>query len=349
MPPMNASPVPPGAPSPGKSPEPSSEQAARPWLPMPTNTPFEMLARRFTISRRGLYWATTAALVMSVVLMVTGGVVRVTGSGLGCPEWPSCTEDSLTTTTAMGIHGVIEFGNRMLTWVLSAAVGWAIIASRLQKPHDLITTRLAWSQFWMVMLNAVIGGITVITGLNPYIVALHFIAATALLTSVTFTWHRVRSADRPKPAPVGDGSHRLGRAILVASAVLITLGTIVTGAGPHAGDSSEVHRIPIDWTLITWIHGLAAATTLVLAVLLLRSLDRAAHIARRRAWVFLGVLLAQGVIGVIQSLTSLPELVVVLHLTGAALVWIGAVRVALDTPRSLHDTTVAHVDHAAAV
>ncbi len=347
MPPMSQTPLDPGPPPGGAATARERDAArggavARPWLPMPPVTPFTLLAERFTVSRRGLYWATTAALLMSVVLMVTGGVVRVTGSGLGCPDWPTCDGDSITTTAEMGIHGVIEFGNRMLTWVLSAAVGWAIIAARLQKPQDVITTRLAWSQFWMVMLNAVIGGITVITGLNPYTVALHFLAATALLTTATFTWHRVRAADAPPPMGVGERSHRLGRGLLASAAVLVVLGTITTGAGPHAGDSSEVHRIPVDWALITWIHGLAAAATLVFAVLLMRSLAPEARTARFRTGAFLLVLALQGVIGIVQSLTHLPALVVVLHLLGAALVWIGAVRVALDTPRSDAEQTVAH-------
>src|SRR5699024_7806863 len=225
---------------------------------------------------------------------------------------------------------------------------WAIIAARLQRPHDIITTRLAWSQFWMVMLNAVIGGITVLTGLNPYTVALHFLAATALLTTTTFTWHRVRAADAPRPMGVGARPHMLARVLLGVSAVVVVLGTITTGAGPHAGDSSEVHRIPIDWAAITWVHGLAAAATLAVALLLWRSLTPDAATARLRVGVFLGVLGLQATIGIVQSLTHLPELVVVLHLLGAALVWIGAVRVVLDTPRSEEKPGVAHAEGAVA-
>lgn len=311
---------------------------------MPPVTPFTLLADRFSVGRRGLYWATGAALLMSFVLMVTGGIVRVTGSGLGCPDWPSCTDDSITTTAAMGMHGAIEFTNRMLTWVLCAAVGWSIIASRLHKPHDVVTTRLAWSQFWMVMLNAVIGGITVITGLNPYTVALHFVAATALLTAATVTWHRVRAADLPRPDPVGERSHRLGRVLLAASALVVVMGTIVTGTGPHAGDSNEVDRIPLNWTAVTWVHGVAAVVVLLVAIALYRSLPAAARTARFRVGAFFAVLAFQGAIGLFQSLTALPELVVVLHLLGAALVWAGAVRVALDTPRSESKPTVAHTE-----
>lgn len=296
------------------------------------STPFDWLAERYTVSRRGLRWATTAAMVMAVVLIIGGGVVRVTGSGLGCPEWPMCTDESLTTTAEMGIHGVIEFGNRMLTWVLSAAVGWAIIAARLQKPQDRTITRLAWSQFWMVVLNAVIGGVTVWTGLNPYIVAGHFIAATALLTTTVLTWHRVRVADLGQPQPVGPTSRVLGVAVLISTGLALAVGTLVTGSGPHSGDPDPVHRIPINWTAITWFHGLLVAIVLALAVALLFSLRKTDTTARLRTVVFLAVLALQGVIGIVQSLTDLPAVLVSLHLLGAALVWIGALRVFLDTP-----------------
>lgn len=296
------------------------------------STPFDWLAERYTVSRRGLRWATTAAMVMSVVLMVTGGVVRVTGSGLGCPEWPMCTDETIYTTSEMGIHGVIEFGNRMLTWALSAAVGWAIIAARLQKSQDRTITRLAWSQFWMVMLNAVIGGITVLTGLNPYIVAGHFLAATALLTTTVLTWNRVRVADYGPPAGVAPISRALGFGVLISTGLVIAVGTLVTGTGPHSGDLDPVHRIPISLAAITWFHGLLVVIVLALAVTLLATLRKTDVTARLRILVFLGVLALQGVIGIVQALTDLPWVLVVLHLFCAALLWIGALRVFLDTP-----------------
>lgn len=299
------------------------------------STPFDWLAERYTVSQRGLRWATTAAMVMSVVLMVTGGVVRVTGSGLGCPEWPMCTDESIA--PPLSYHGIIEFGNRMLTWVLSAAVGWAIVAARLQRSQNRTITRLAWSQFWMVMLNAVIGGVTVWTGLNPYIVAGHFLAATALLTTTVLTWHKVRVAELGMPAQVGPTSRVLAVAVLISSGLVLVVGTLVTGTGPHAGDDNPVHRIPIDWTAITWFHGLLAVIVLALAVALLISLRKTDTTARLRTLVFLGVLALQGGIGIVQSLTNLPALLVGLHLFGAALLWIGALRVFLDTPLEKDD------------
>lgn len=134
---------------------------------------------------------------MSVVIVVTGGAVRLTGSGLGCDTWPKCTGDSLIVTQEQGFHGAIEFGNRMLTYVLCAAVGWAITAARCAKPWRRSLTRLGWLQFAIVMGNAVLGGITVLTGLNPYSVAGHFMLATSLITVTTITWQRTREGDGP--------------------------------------------------------------------------------------------------------------------------------------------------------
>ncbi len=120
--------------------------------------PIAYIAARWTPSQRTVQRATLSALVMAVVIIVTGGAVRLTGSGLGCSTFPKCSPDSLVVTAEMGIHGKIEFYNRMLTWVLCAAVGWAIIAVRSAKPVRRQTARLAWAQFWLVMSNAVLGG-----------------------------------------------------------------------------------------------------------------------------------------------------------------------------------------------
>lgn len=157
--------------------------------------PFAYIADRWTPSPRIVRRAALAALVMSVAIVVTGGAVRLTGSGLGCDTWPKCTDDSLIATQAQGFHGAIEFGNRMLTYVLSAAVGWIILAARSAKPWRHSLTQLGWVQFVVVMANAVLGGITVMTGLNPYSVAGHFLLATALIAVTTVTWQRTGEGD----------------------------------------------------------------------------------------------------------------------------------------------------------
>ncbi|MBH0246674.1 COX15/CtaA family protein, partial [Streptomyces cavourensis] len=169
-------------------------------------TPISAIAKRWTPSTRIVKRAALSAVMMSVLIIVTGGAVRLTGSGLGCDTWPKCTDDSLFATPEQGLHGAIEFGNRMLTYVLSAAVGWAIVAVSSMKPRRRKLTRLAWSQFWIVLGNAVLGGITVWAGLNPWTVAGHFLLANALLAVTVITWVRIGEGDGPArpraPLPV---------------------------------------------------------------------------------------------------------------------------------------------------
>jgi cytochrome c oxidase assembly protein subunit 15 len=294
--------------------------------------PLAFIAARWTPTPRTVQRAALAALVMAVVIVVTGGAVRLTGSGLGCPTWPKCTDDSLTATREMGVHGVIEFGNRMLTYVLCAAVGWAIIAARSTKPYRRDLVRLGWAQFWIVMGNAVLGGIVVLVGLNPYTVAAHFLLSTALIAVATATWQRTREGDAAPRPLVGKAVQQLVWALVAVSALLIAVGTVVTGAGPHAGDSSEVERMPVDWDNVTELHAVLAWITVTLTFALwfvLKAVDAPKGPLDRTRELFL-VLLAQGLIGYVQYLTDLPEILVGAHMFGSCLVWIGVLRVLLS-------------------
>ncbi|MFE0474487.1 heme A synthase [Streptomyces sp. NPDC058947] len=294
--------------------------------------PLAFIAARWTPEPRTVRRATLSALVMSVLIVVTGGAVRLTGSGLGCPTWPKCTDDSLTSTAAMGVHGAIEFGNRMLTYVLCAAVGWAIIAARSQKPYRRGLVRLGWAQFWIVMSNAVLGGIVVLVGLNPYTVAAHFVATSALIAVATVMWQRVGEGDgEPRPL-VGKAVQQLVWFLVAASVLLILVGTVVTGAGPHAGDSSEVERMPVDWETVSKLHAVLAwiVVTLTFALwFVLKAVDAPGGPLRRTRELFL-ILLAQGAIGYVQYFTDLPEILVGLHMFGSAVMWIWVLRVVLS-------------------
>ncbi|MEU0334442.1 COX15/CtaA family protein [Streptomyces sp. NPDC006193] len=294
--------------------------------------PLAFIADRWTPDPRTVRRAALAALVMSVVIVVTGGAVRLTGSGLGCPTWPTCTDDSLTTTRAMGVHGVIEFGNRMLTYVLCAAVGWAIVAARAEKPWRRSLTRLGWAQFWVVMGNAVLGGIVVLVGLNPYTVAAHFLLSSALIAVATVMWQRAREGDgAPRPL-VGAAVQQLVWVLVLASVLLIAVGTVVTGAGPHAGDSSEVDRIPIDWETVAKLHAVLAwiVVTLTFALwFVLKAVD-APQAPRARTRELFVVLLCQGTLGYVQYFTHLPEALVAAHMLGSAVMWIWVLRVQLS-------------------
>ncbi|MFD3653808.1 COX15/CtaA family protein [Streptomyces sp. 24-1644] len=295
-------------------------------------TPLSYIAKRWTPSNEVVRRAALSAVVMSVFIIVTGGAVRLTGSGLGCDTWPKCTDDSLFATPEQGLHGAIEFGNRMLTYVLSAAVGWAIIAVRSAKPRRRTLTRLAWSQFWLVMGNAVLGGITVWAGLNPWTVAGHFLLANCLLAVAVITWVRTGEGDgapRPRaPRPV----RGLSWAIVVTTVILIALGTTVTGSGKHAGDSSDVPRMPWDWSAAAHVHAIAAWVVCALAIamwLALRVVDAPAD-TRARARDLLIVLLAQGAIGYVQYFSDVPEILVGVHMLGSALMWVAVLRLFLS-------------------
>ncbi|WP_347039367.1 COX15/CtaA family protein [Glutamicibacter halophytocola] len=293
-------------------------------------TPFGWLASRISLERRSLRAASLTAMIAAILIIVGGGVVRVTGSGLGCPDWPACTDGSLAPTAQMGIHATIEFANRLLTTVLCAAVGWVIIAARLRREPVPAITRWAWVQFWLVVLNAVIGGVTVWVKLNPFMVAGHFLAATLLLTAAAITWDKTQNLIAGEhPASTGK-LKALGTIMLAANAVLVIAGTAVTGSGPHAGDSADVPRMGFDWLGITVFHALVAVLALATVVVMWRTANQQQLASvSRKAKMYVLVFAGQGLIGIVQALTHLPELLVVCHLVGSALVWIGAIRLLL--------------------
>ncbi len=294
-------------------------------------TPLGWAASRWTLGSRAVRWSTTAALVVGVLVVLGGGVVRVTASGLGCPTAPLCDGSSLTPIPALGIHGIIEFANRLVTVLLIVAVGWAIIAIRLHTPWNRSLTRLSWSMFWLVVANAVLGAFSVNLRLNPWVVVAHFLLAMVFLATAVLTWHRARWAG-DRDAVVAPRARMLAWALLALTAVLIAVGTIVSGAGPHSGDSSDVQRIDVPWVAVVWVHAIVATLVIVLAIVGIVILRGA---ARRRAVTLLVVLLVQWAVGSIQALTGLPAALVAIHLLGAALVWVGAIRVLLDVDPGL--------------
>ncbi|TSB32412.1 COX15/CtaA family protein [Streptomyces sp. NBC_01525] len=296
-----------------------------------TLNPLELIARSCQPSARFVRRAALAAVVMAVVIVVTGGAVRLSQSGLGCSTWPRCTPDSLTPTAAMGINGLIEFGNRLLTYVLCAVIGLFIIAARARSPRRRALTRLGWAQFWIVMGNAVVGGVTVLTGLNPYIVAAHFLLTTGLLTVAVVTWRRACEGDEVPRDVVARPVRQLAWVLLGATAVLTLAGTVVTGTGPHAGDARKVNRIPLNWQEVTQLHVDFVYIVVGLTIALWFTLRavKAPAAPRRAARDLVVCLLLQGVIGYVQYFLGLPELVVGLHMLGSTLVWIAVLRVVL--------------------
>ncbi|MFE9479538.1 heme A synthase [Streptomyces spororaveus] len=321
---------------------------ARPDGRLIVRTPLSWLAGRYALGAGSVRVAALGSVVASIAIIVTGGIVRVTGSGLGCTDWPMCTGETLAPTAEMGVHGAIEFGNRLLTGALCAVVGWVVITARLQEKPMPAVLRGGWAQFWIVVLNAVVGGVTVWMRLSPYIVAAHFLAATLLLTAAVYTWHAAYAdGDDHADGDSGAGADRacapgplarirsLAAALVVVTALLVVVGTLATGSGPHAGDSSDVPRMPFDWTAVTVAHGVLAGAVLVLAGVLFSALPEDGFgAARRKTGVFLAVLLGQGLVGLVQSLTALPSILVMLHLLGSALVWTGVLQVYFTVRRA---------------
>jgi cytochrome c oxidase assembly protein subunit 15 len=262
--------------------------------------------------------AAYASLVVNVLIVLTGGVVRLTGSGLGCPTWPRCTDRSFVPHRALGVHSAIEFGNRMLTFLVAAvAIATLVIAWRCGRAA---LRRLAVLLALGVPAQAVIGGVTVLTDLNPWIVSFHLLVSLAMVGLAVVLVRRVGEGDGPPRLLVPAGVAWLTRAVFLTGWVVLYVGTVVTGSGPHAGDV-DAPRNGLDPRSLTQLHSdvvfLLVGLTLA-AVLVLRTAG-APPAVRRAATVLLAVELAQGLVGFVQYATDLPVVLVALHLLGAAL------------------------------
>ncbi len=281
-------------------------------------------------TERALRGLAIASLISQTAIIVTGGAVRLTGSGLGCPEWPRCTPESYTVTPEMGIHGAVEFGNRLLTFVLGVIAALMLAAVlrtlRSSRPRrDLLIPSVIL--LLGIPAQAVIGGVTVWTALNPWVVMLHFTCSAVLVGVATVL---VRRAQRPLgrlPQPIGSPwLTRLATATLAAAYLTVYLGTIATGSGPHAGDPSSP-RTGFDLAAVTQSHVHAVTLLIGLTVglyLTARALGSPGRLAQA-ALILLAVELALGLVGVAQVILDLPELLVGLHMLGAALLVIAAV------------------------
>ncbi len=264
-----------------------------------------------------------ASLVANIGIVITGGAVRLTGSGLGCPTFPRCTDDSWVTTPEMGVHGAIEFGNRTLTFVLGViALAGVAAALRLRAQRPTLTW-WALSILGGIAAQAGIGGLTVLTDLNPWIVGSHFLVSVALITAAYGFWHRAGEPDGPATPTVPASLRTLLWVLVGSTLALLAVGTVVTGSGPHAGDE-RVARNGLDPQAISQAHADLAFLVLGLAVaawFAFRAVSAPPPVIRAAGWL-VGLLLAQGVLGMVQYFTGLPELLVGLHLLGSCLVWV---------------------------
>lgn len=263
-----------------------------------------------------------ASLVSQTLIIGTGGAVRLTGSGLGCPTWPRCTDESFVSTPEMGIHGIIEFGNRLLTFLLVIiAIGMflMVVRQRAKRPELL---RLAVILGLGIPAQAVIGGITVLTDLNPYVVGLHYLLSAVLVGLAAWLLYRVRVGPGSGVRQAPRGYRGLTIAALSTLGVSITIGILVTGSGPHAGDGGAArNNLNSEFLqhLHSWPSYLTAALTLVGLVWTLAVGVPAVSVRARRAVIgAVALTIAQIGVGLYQARNGLPEIFVGIHMVLAA-------------------------------
>jgi len=264
-------------------------------------------------------------------LVITGGAVRLTGSGLGCPTWPECSEGSFVpvSTQIEPEHQVwIEFGNRLLTFALLIAALAVVIEVLKSRRKDL--RLLAAGQLLGILAQGVLGGITVLTDLHPLPVAGHLLLSMVLVAGAASLYSR-RSGPIAKRAIKETSLQIISGAHIAISFLVLILGTLVTGSGPHAGDA-KAQRFDFDIRNITVLHTdtVIFLLGLTIAYLVLPTVSTA---TKRALVIFLGISLGQGTIGYIQYFTGVPEILVAFHLLGAVIFWIAAWRVRLSVVR----------------
>jgi len=257
------------------------------------------------------------SLISQILIVVTGGGVRLTGSGLGCPTWPECKPGSIVNVPEQGLHGVIEFGNRVLTFVLLlVSIATFLTVLRLGKGNR---KGLFWTSFALglgIFAQAILGGITVLTGLNSWIVGAHFIVSMILIVIATFlVWY-----SRSKPRLEHDKTlSRISLVMVPTAALAIVIGVILTGSGPHAGDA-DTPRNGLDSLLVSHYHSYPAYLLLALTLLqLVLRITKTGKKSARYSLALLGLLGFQIVLGLTQIWLGVPIILVGLHMLGASL------------------------------
>lgn len=278
------------------------------------------------------------ALVLLVAIVVTGAGVRLTGSGLGCTDWPRCTEETFTPSS--DLHAKIEFYNRMITGLVSVAVALAVLGSLRRSPRRQDLVWLSWGLVGGVVGQIVLGGIVVLTHLNPWLVQGHFVVSMVLVANAAVLTHRAGLPDGVAQRPIVTPSLlRWGKALVGLCIVVLLTGTLVTGSGPHSGHNEaelgasareeleaakEVRRLPIQVHDAARIHGIAMIVFLAATIWVLVQIRRHqpdGRLASTASWL-LTVLILQGAVGYTQYFTGVPPGLVALHILGASLVWV---------------------------
>ncbi len=285
------------------------------------------------MSPRAYRRITLVALLSLAFIIVTGGAVRLTGSGLGCPEWPNCDNGRLV--APLQYHALVEFANRTITGLVSVAVIVAVLGSLVRRPRRRDLVWLSLGLVGGVLGQIVLGGLTVLFELRPPFVMAHFLLSMVILANaVVLHWRageglgpsQPHAQQGPSPGP-DHHLRRFGTVIVATAALVIFLGTVVTAAGPHGGDEDAV-RLDVPLHRAAQVHGMGAMLLLAMVVTMLVLLVRTSspEQVRRRAQLLLSVVLVQAGIGYLQYFTGVPVLLVGAHIAGATLLWATVVR-----------------------
>lgn len=268
---------------------------------------------------------TLAAVIALSLIVVTGGAVRLTGSGLGCPDWPTCTGTRVV--AAWSLHPMIEFTNRVITVAVTAAVVAAVVGALLRRPRRRDLVWLSSGLVAGVLAQVVLGGLTVLYKLDPPWVMGHFVLSFAVLADAVVLHHRAGTHSTPARPVVSRDLVWLGRLVLATLAVVVILGTAVTGSGPHSGDI-HAKRLPFHFQGVAELHSSVVMLLAGLTIATLFALHhaRAPADVQRRARVVLAVMAAQAAIGYTQYFTRVPAALVAMHLAGATALWIVVLR-----------------------
>lgn len=271
---------------------------------------------------------TFVALLALGFIIVTGGSVRLTGSGLGCPEFPNCEPGSLVPTDPTDTHGMVEFVNRTITGLVSVTVVLAVLGSLRRDPRRRDLTWLSLGLVAGVVGQIGLGGLTVLVELSPPFVMAHFLLSLVLIANGVVLHHRAGEPDGRGVALLRGTTATLVRRVLpLAAAVAVVTGTVVTGTGPHGGDA-DVRRFGFDLDDVARVHSFSvlAFIALVIVVVTRFGAHAVAPVLTRRAQELLIVAVAQAAVGYAQYLTDVPVVLVGIHILGATLVWAAVIR-----------------------
>lgn len=273
------------------------------------------------LSPRAYRRITLVALLAQVFITVSGAAVRLTGSGLGCSDWPTCEENKIV--APLEYHAMIEFVNRTVTGFVSVAVILAVLGSLIRTPRRRDLTWLSLGLVAGVIGQIVLGGLTVLFELRPPFVIAHFAVSIVLIWNAFVLHERSKYAQSPALPVVPRNARILGRVLVVVSALTLFTGTIVTGTGPHGGDEN-VERLSFDITTVARIHSISVWIFLTLTIVTLFVLHRtgAPLGVSRRAKYLVAAIVIQGLIGYIQYFNSVPPGLVIIHIFGSVVVWI---------------------------